>query len=239
MANVPYSFGSLSSKGVLYSNLNNKDEAVKNFKASLSHNSANQTVNKYLEDLTKKANEIENVSVKDLYALAKERRNSKLKGELGVTTLLDEYIVNVFEEGGLKKRSTYLYEITSESGIEELKEYSVDGDLKKAEIIKPNGSIVPGEDSYDYVVFSNLEVGDVVIIQYDSVEKFSGRFYKDFNTASYFNSYYPVVESTFTVITPENLKYNVVYNNGNVPFTTKKIDGKTYTNWTLKNLPQI
>lgn len=239
LANFPYSFGSLSSKGVLYSNLNNKDEAVKNFKASLSHNSANQTVNKYLEDLTKKANEIENVSVKDLYALAKERRNSKLKGELGVTTLLDEYIVNVFEEGGLKKRSTYLYEITSESGIEELKEYSVDGDLKKAEIIKPNGSIVPGEDSYGYVVFSNLEVGDVVIIQYDSVEKFSGRFYKDFNTASYFNSYYPVVESTFTVITPENLKYNVVYNNGNVPFTTKKIDGKTYTNWTLKNLPQI
>mgnify|MGYP000101851250 FL=1 len=239
LENFPYSSNSLASKGIIYSNLNNKEEAVKCFKASLSHDSSNEKVSHFLEDLTKKSNEIDNVATKDLYALAKERRNTKQKGELGVTTLLDEYIVNVFEEGGLKKRSTYVYEITSEAGIEELKEYSVSGDVKKAEIVKPNGSIVPGEENYGQLVFTNLEVGDVVIIQYDTVEKFTGRFYKDFNTASYFNSFYPVVESTFVVITPEELKYNVIYKNGTVPFTQKSLDGKKYVTWTLRNLPQI
>lgn len=237
--NFPYSSNNLSTKGILYSSLNNKDEAANYFKKSLSYNSADEKVNQYLEDLTKKVNDIDRVSTKDLYAVAKERRNTKQKGELGVTTLLDEYIVNVLEEGGIKKRSTYVYEITSEAGIEELKEYSVDGIVKKAEIVKPNGSIVPGEENYGSIVFTNLAIGDVVILQYDTTEKETGRFYKDFKTASYFNAYYPVVESTFIVISPENLKYNIIYNNGNVPFTTKKMEGKTYTTWTLRNLPQI
>jgi len=237
--NFPFSYNNLSTKGVLFGNLNNKEEAANYYKKSLSYNSGNDKVNQYLEDLTKKINDIDRVAVKDLYALAKQRRNTTHKGDLGVTTLLDEYIVNVLEEGGLKKRSSYIYEITSEAGIEELKEYSVNGVVKKAEIVKPNGSIVPAEENYGNIVFTNLAVGDVIILQYDVTERETGRFYKDFNEASYFNGYYPVVESTFTVISPENLKYNIVYNNGNVPFTSKKIEKKTYTTWTLKNLPQL
>lgn len=73
---------------------------------------------------------------------------------------MDEYIVNVYDEGGFKKRSTYAYEITSENGIEELKEYGIDyyDDVIKAEIVKPDGSIIPGERSSEKIVFTNLAV---------------------------------------------------------------------------------
>ena len=83
--------------------------------------------------------EIDEIATKDIYKLVKARRNSKLKSDYGVVLLLDEYIVNVFPEGGRKSRISYVYEITSESGIEKMKEYSLNlnyNTVLKSEIIK-------------------------------------------------------------------------------------------------------
>ncbi|WP_346985462.1 DUF3857 domain-containing protein [Chryseobacterium sp. POE27] len=198
-------------------------------------------MHKLIRDLDHTEDEISMVAIKDLYQIAAERKNKSQKGKRGVTTLLDEYIVNVYPEGGFKKRSTYLYEITSDAGIEELKEYAVNyyDDVLKAEIVKPNGSIIPGEKSDEQIVFTNLAVGDVILIQKESLERNSGRFYKDFNLSSYFNSEYPVVESIFTVITPEDINYQVKSNNREVVSTKKKIAGKLYQTWKLNNLEEL
>ncbi len=241
LANFPYSANALSRKAMLYSTMNKPVEAEKYLRESLTHNSSDAEVMSTLQNITNSTDEINNVATEDLHKLVAARRNTTMKGEKGVTTLLDEYIVNVFPEGGYKKRNTYAFEITSEKGIEELKEYNINYDdfLKKAEVLKKNGSISNGENNKESIVFSNLEVGDVVIVQTESYERTSGRFYKDFNLTSYFNSYYPVVESTFTVITPEKEHFNAKILNGSVNPTSKKINGKKYTTWSLKNLQPI
>ncbi|GAA4166098.1 DUF3857 domain-containing protein [Chryseobacterium ginsenosidimutans] len=241
LANFPYSYSLLAAKAEYLAKLNKKNEAVQFAKLSLSHNTENEQMHKLVRDIDQTQDEIDQVSIKDLYSLAKERRNKSVKGKKGVTTLLDEYIVNVYPEGGFKKRSTYAYEITSENGIEELKEYGINyyDNVLKSEIVKPNGSIIPGEKSDDQIVFTNLAVGDVILIQKESLERNSGRFYKDFNLSSYFNSEYPVVESIFTVITPENVNYQVKSNNKEVTSTKKKIAGKLYQTWKLDNLDEV
>ena len=241
LENFPYSYSLMALKAEILALQKNKDEAVKYAKKSLSHFAENERMYKLIRDLGQTEDEIDQVSVKDLKKLASERRNKGTKGKKGVTTLLDEYIVNVYPEGGFKKRTTYVYEITSESGIEELKEYYINyyDDVLKSEIVKPNGSIVPGEKSEDQIVFTNLEVGDVVLIQKESVERRGGRFYKDFNLSSYFNSEYPVVESVFTVITPENMPYQVKSNNAEVASTQKKVGNKLFQTWKLNNLPEV
>ncbi|SDR09099.1 protein of unknown function [Chryseobacterium soldanellicola] len=241
LENFPYSYSLLAAKAEYLAKLNKKTEAVKFAKLSLSHNTENEEIHKLVRDIDQKEDEIAQVSVKDLYKLVSDRRNKAVKGKKGVTTLLDEYIVNVYDEGGFKKRSTYAYEITSEKGIEEMKEYGINyyDDVIKSEIVKPNGSIIPGEKSDDQIVFTNLAVGDVILIQKESLERNSGRFYKDFNVSSYFNSEYPVVESIFTVITPENMTYQAKSNNKEVIPTKKKIGNKLYQTWKLDNLEEI
>lgn len=241
LANFPYSYTLLAAKAEILAKQNKKNEAIQFAKLSLSHNTENEDMHKLIRDLDKTTDDIDAVSVKDLYKLIAERRSKGKKGKKGVTTLLDEYIVDIYQEGGLKKRTTYAYEITSEIGIEELKEYYVNyyDKVLKSEIVKSNGNIIPGEKSEDQIVFTNLSVGDVVLIQKESIERNSGRFNKDFNLSSYFNSEYPVVESVFTVITPENLNYQVKSNNREVVSTKKKMGSKMYQTWKLDNLEEV
>ncbi len=241
LANFPYSYTVLSNIGYLYMNVNDKQKSIEYINKSLSHNSTNISLYNFLKDINNEDDEIDQVAKKDLYKLIKERRNTQWVGEKGTTRLLDEYIVNVFPEGGYKTRATLIYEITSEQGIEELKEYYLGYavNIVKSEIVKPDETIIPADKNSGTLVFPKLEIGDVVLIQYEKIERTSGRFYKDFNEVSYFNSVYPVVESTFTVITPEKTTYQTYINHSNVQAKTKKINKKIYTSWTLTNLKPL
>lgn len=241
LAYFPYSFVNFETKANIYSLMKNDKEAEKYIRKSLVHNSGNSALRKQLYDITKTPDEIEQVATKDIYKVAAARRNSKLKSDYGVITLLDEYIVNVLPEGGRKSKVTYLYEITTESGIEDMKEYSLDmnNTILKSEIIKPDGSIIPAEKGDDMLVFSNLKIGDIVHVEYERYENSSGRFYKDFNISCYFNSTYPSVEASFTLIHPSDLKYVTDFSNGTIPFTTKKINNKTCTVWKRTNIDAI
>ena len=242
LANFPYSFDLMQKKGTIYNDLNNIKDAEKYFRQSLLHNSGNSSLRKQLYDITKTPDEIEEVATKDIYKVIKARRNSTLKGDFGVTTLLDEYIVNVLPEGGRKSKVTYLYEITSEKGIEEMKEYNLQSssnNILKSEIVKQDGSIVPAEEGDGTLVFTDLKIGDVIYIQYERYENSYGRFYKDFDLSCYFNSYYPAVEVVFGFIYPSNTEYISSFINGTVPSTTKKINNKTCMIWKRTNVPAM
>ncbi|WP_379963703.1 transglutaminase domain-containing protein [Epilithonimonas sp. UC225_85] len=240
IANYPYSAQLYNSRAIANSNLKKTDLAISDLKKSLEFNFNNSKAITLLEDLTKKEDPITSVAYKDLYKLGNERKN-KVKNETGVAILLDEYIVNVFPDGGYKKKMTYLYEILSEKGIEEMKEYNFgyQDNVLKSEILKPNGSIVPGERSGNTTVFSNLQIGDVLVIQSDEIVRNSGRFSRDFNLASYFNNYYPVVESKFIVITPKDKKFEIYNNNNTLKVTSKTVGESVINTWIAKDLLPI
>ncbi len=241
LANFPYSFSALRIKAEILAKQNRKPEALKYAAMALSHNGRDLSMLDLQRDLNDKEDEISQVGAKSFTKIISDRRNTKLKGSKGVTTLLDEFIVNVYPQGGNKSRSSFLFEITSKQGIDEMKEYNVGygKNIIKAEIAKPNGTIVQAEKSEDQIVFTNIEVGDVLVIQTEELSRSSGRFYKDFNLTSYFNSEYPVVESVFTLITPQNSKYQWINNNGTVPAVSKTTGGKVYTTWIMKDMPEL
>ncbi|MES2573580.1 MAG: transglutaminase domain-containing protein [Bacteroidota bacterium] len=242
LANFPYSFMNMEKKASIYNLMKNNKEAEKYIRQSLTYNSGNGSLRKQLYDITKTPDEIDEIATKDIYKLVKERKNSKLKGDYGVVLLLDEYLVNVFPEGGKKARSSYLFEITSESGIEKMKEYSINLDsnsVLKSEIIKEDGSIVPAEQGDDMLVFSNLKVGDVIYIKYERIENGTGRFYKDFNLSCYFDSESPSAEAIFGLITPVECLYYTNFTNGDIVPTTKKVNGKNCSIWKRTNIPAL
>lgn len=242
LSNFPFSFTNMDKKAAIYNLMKNNKEAEKYIRQSLTHNSGNKQLRKQLYDISKTPDEIEEVATKDIYKLAKNRRNSKLKSDYGVVLLLDEYIVNVFPESGRKSRVSYLFEITSETGIEKMKEYSIDlysNTILKSEIIKADETIVPAEEGDDLLVFPNLKVGDVIFIQYERVENGTGRFYKDFNLSCYFDSENPSAEAIFALISPVECKYETSFSNGDIVATTKKINGKNCSIWKRTNIPAL
>lgn len=238
----PYSFNNFEKKAKIFSLMKNEKEAEKYYLKALSHNSSNTSLRKKLYDLMNIHDEIEDVETKEIYELIKSRRNTSLKGDYGVTMLLDEFIVNVFPEGGRKSKIRFIYEITAENGIEELKQYNLDTysvNLIKSEIVKKNGSLVPAEVSSNMLVFSNLEVGDVIYIEYEYTSNSYGRFYKDFEASSVFNGSYPSIEAIFTIIHAPTLKLNVNYKNGEIPYVEKKVKNKVIKQWKKSNIPSI
>lgn len=242
LSNFPYSFTNMEKKAAVYNLMKNSKEAEKYIRQSLTHNSGNGKLRKQLYDISKIPDEIDEVATKDVYKLAKSRRNSNLKSDYGVVLLLDEYIVNVFPEGGRKSRISYLYEVTSETGIEKMKEYSISlnsNTVLKSEIIKADGTIVPAEQGNDLLVFSNLKVGDVIYIEYERIENGTGRFYKDFNLSCYFDSEYPSTEAIFALISPEDCKYYIDFSNGDVVAANRKINGKNCSIWKRSNIPAL
>ena len=235
----PYSFNLMQKKGMVYNSKSDLKLAEKYFRQSLSHYSSNSYLRKLLYDVTKVEDEIELVRTEDVYEYIKENRNSKLKSDYGVTVLLDEYIASVLPEGGRKYRVTMVYEVTAENGIEELKEYNLDTygiTLLKSEIVKSDSSIVPAEDGGNQLVFTNLQTGDVIYIDYEFYENPTGRFYKDFNFSYAFNGSYPTLKSVFGVISQPDLKYHVDFNNGTIAGKTKNVGSKKYQYWTKNNI---
>jgi hypothetical protein len=238
----PYSFVLLEKKGMIHHYLKQEKEAEIYLRKSLEHNPENNALRKQIYDIKKIPDEIEVVDIKDKYKLIKERRNSKMKSDYGVVTLFDEYIVNILPEGGQKSKVVLIYEITGDSGIDEMKEYNLNTygiNLVKSEVIKKDGAIVPAEVGDDVLVFANLLVGDVVYVEYDFFSQSSGRFYKDFNLDCYFNSTYPSHESVFILLHPEEVTYQFQLFNGDIKPLKSKVNAKTCTTWRRLDVPAI
>ncbi|HLV52100.1 MAG TPA: transglutaminase domain-containing protein, partial [Flavobacterium sp.] len=234
LQNFPYSFVLMEAQGNAYNQIKEVSKAEKLFKQSLSHHTGNTSLRKHLYDITHRKDESDEVITADVYDYIKEHRNSSMKTDYGIIILLDECIVNVFPEGGQKYDFTYIYEVTSDTGVEYLKEYELGGyetTILKSEIIKPDGSIVPAERSYGNLVFTNLKPGDVILVKYQSFENSVGRFFKDITLTYPFRSSYPTELLRYGIIYPKGKTFQSEVVNGKINPTTKTIGNKNYTEW--------
>jgi hypothetical protein len=123
--------------------------------------------------------------------------------------------------------------------VESFKEYNLglSGNyiINKSELVKKDGSIVPAQKSGSNLVFNQLEIGDIVYVDYQSSFSSTGRFYKDYTDKYALDFYHPMSRFSFQVLVPEskNLNYKVV--NGELEPTIKNKNGYKLYEWTLDN----
>jgi hypothetical protein len=176
-----------------------------------------------------------------MYDYISEHRNKIEDNNYGVNGLLMQTDILNYETGGGEYRVTEIYEITSQNGVDIFKEYSLDlsGNyvIKKSEAIKPNGDILPADKSGSNLVFDNLEIGDVIYIDYESRFSRNGRFYKDYIYNNDFGGYHPFINETYRILTnSKDINYTVT--NGKVNYKTFK-EGEYYVHdgvWIIINL---
>ncbi len=219
LANFPYSFTFMETKGTVLQHLNRKAEAIKWYEKALSHNSADAKLRQKIRDLKGLKDPLQDFAVKDYYKFIRENRGKIKENNYGVNQLLEQHLVHIYKEGGHKHRRIYIYEVTSDKGIERLKEsnYNTGGHtvFLKSEIVKDNGSVVPADRRGGHLVFGGLEKGDVILVDVESTIAETGRFYKDYENTFSINGFDPEKRFQLVILAPKNmpLKHKTV--NGN------------------------
>ena len=148
----------------------------------------------------------------------------------------------VYQKGGGRYKTRYIYEVTSQKGIEMLKEYDLglsgDYSIIKSEIVKADNSIVPADKNRSSFVFNKLSEGDVIYIEFEENFTSSGRFYKDYIDNQSFESYYPFIKKIYRVFTKkENLNFEV--KNGEIDFKKFKLKNYNVYQWQLENIKEL
>jgi tetratricopeptide (TPR) repeat protein len=159
-----------------------------------------------------------------------------------VVTLNEEVQKVVYEQGGSEQKTYITIKILTQKGIENWKEYSVDYDkwedlvIEAAEVIKANGTKVPAERNEAQLVFTNLEIGDVINVSYKtksySQGKLSGYFWDSF----YFSNGRPFLKSKYSLLISKNQKFN--YKFSQKPIEPVKISSDEFDLYTWKNEKQ-
>lgn len=241
--NYPYSFQAMEYMGIAQQQTGNKKKALINFQNSLIYDNGNSTLLKKIETLSREGNIIDSYATKDIYNYVEEKRGKHHINNYGSNILLDDRVVQLYESGTIKSKNTYLYEITSENGVESYKEYDLglsgNYTILKSEIIKKDKSIVPAEKTRSKFVFNGLELGDVIYVSYQYVSTGSGRFYKDYVDAYQFDSENNCLRTNYTFIVPNEISFNYKVENGEIPLKIQKKDDYKVYKWQLLNAPEL
>jgi len=245
LSNYPYSFVGMELKGTALEQIGQKKEALKWYKKSLKHNGSNTSLRKKIDDLSNAKNYLDELATANVYDFMAENRDKGVKNNYGYNYLLDESLLQLYTEGGGKSRTRYVVEITSDSGIEALKEVNLglsgNYHVSKSEIVKPNQKIIPASKSGSNLVFNNLEIGDIIYVDYESSYSNSGRFYKDHVDYFQFDSYNPILKNTLKILVPKGKRFEYEMLNGDIDYKKETLDDYVYHQWESndqKGMPQ-
>ena len=226
-------------KGDILKQLNKSNEALEYYKKALAHNSGDSQLRNKINDISKKENLINDLVLEEAYDYIDANRNKITTNNYGFNILMDDSNIEIFEEGGFKYRYVYIYEVTSNNGIETFKEYNLGlgGSYKflKSELVKPNGNVVPADRSGSNLVFNDISIGDVVYIDYEGIVTTTGRFYKDISDRMQMGSFHPIVNASVEILVPKSVDLHYKYMNGNLePEIIKKKEHNLYK-WEVNN----
>lgn len=243
LKNFPFDFTAMEKIGNSLYQKDDKKKALSVYQEYLKHNGANKKVRKRVEELTKTDGLLEAYKVKEVYEYASSNRNKGLPNNYGYNYLLDESLVQIYEQGGGKSIRRYLLEVTSNSGVESLKEINLglsgSYTMLKYELIKEDGSLKPASKSGSKLVFNDLTPGDVIHIEYNTSWSDTGRFYSDYVDYFQIDSYHPTISRKYVVLMPKNKVLNFSAVNGDVPFTKEEKGRYNSYIWSLENLKGI
>jgi tetratricopeptide (TPR) repeat protein len=176
----------------------------------------------------------------DIDQIVKDDKESEAKNtDYGYYYMLDQKDVIMHPGGATEEYYTVLIKITNEKGIDAYKESSISYSnsqsllIEKAEVIKKSRAKIEGEKNGNEIVFTNLEVGDVVVFKYRLQSYVYGRFAKEFWDRYYFGGQIYTASTKYNLLLPANQKINYQLVNTNLkPDITNVEDFKKYS-WEL------
>ncbi|MRX47592.1 transglutaminase domain-containing protein [Pedobacter puniceum] len=222
--------------------LGKKDEAIAAYKKVLELNPNNYDAIKELREMQGKKplfNYFEKVDISK--ALVDAPKQSDYPDDECII-LIDEVQTIIHSSGGSEERYYMLAKILNSKGVENWKEYTVSASsrqrylIEEAVVIKASGQKVPGEINDQDIVFTNLEVGDAIYVNY-RVENYSqGQLANKFWDTYYFSHYYPYKKTKYSLLVAQNIPLQYKFSQKNIEPLRTKIDD--YELYVFENINQ-
>lgn len=193
---------------------NHKDKAIQYYQQSLNLYQNDYESIKALRKLQDKKDVFSYFKDPDVDAIIKNAPKAADYPDDNAVTLNEEVQKVVYAQGGSEQKTFITVKILNQKGIEGWKEYAIDYDkwedllIETAEVIKANGSKVPAETNDNNLVFTNLEVGDVINIKYKTKSYSQGKLSGYFWDSYYFSSGRPFVKTKYSLLISKNQKFN-------------------------------
>lgn len=241
----PYYHKALGDIGYCYLQQNNKEKALEYFRKGLTLHPGMYAYRKQIRTLEGKKDIFSYFPQADSYGMI----NAALKAPQDTTHpfyyILDEKNVVLYPDGASERQALTAVYIRNNSGIETWKELSLPYNsvyenmtIIKAEVVKANGSKVPGEIYGNEVVFTKLEPGDAVFYHYKTHSYGIGRLGKEFWDKFYFSARVPTMHARYSILTGENIPLHYTFPGKTTiePAVSKQEEFKLFT-WEMKNVP--
>ncbi|MBR9922488.1 MAG: DUF3857 domain-containing protein [Bacteroidetes bacterium] len=181
----------------------------------------------------------------DVYALCRNAPDASAYPEDNSVLLLDEVQSVVYEDGGSEMRRVMVVKVFNTDGVDIWKEYSIpvygnqNGNIEKSEVVKANGTKVESQNQGANLVFQALEPGDAIHISYKLQNYYSGKLTDQFWDKFYFNFFFPVQQTRYSLIMPKSKEFQYKTENFDMDPDVEDLgDQKLYV-WEMDDLPSI
>jgi predicted Zn-dependent protease len=246
LALSPYLPGAYSTRGSVYKSMKEDELAKESFRKSIYYEPTSYDSRSQLRLLEnkKEVNELfPKINLDDL--ISKAPSSTEYPQDNSLLLLNDNQLV-VYPEGAKEYRYEIAIKILNKSGIENWKEYTAGYNsynqkliIDKAELIKANGTKAKAETNDNVVVFSNLEVNDVLHLDYRVQDLSTGKLANHFFDHFLFQYRLPSVINRYSILVPKNKTFDYVVKNGNIQPTVSDVEDMKLYQWESKNLPAI
>ena len=244
----PYLPGVYNYRGYIYKNLNKTELAKENFSKSIYYGPTSYDSRAQLRLLENKKELSEFFPKNDLTEIIAKAPTAKEYPEDNSAILLNDQQLVIYPEGAKEYHYDIAIKILNQSGIETWKEYSIgyNGNtqkmlLDKAEVIKTGGNKIKAEtnEDNDHIVFTNLEVNDVLHLEYRIQDYSTGEIAKHFYDQFALQYSIPSLLNRYSILVPKAKEFKHMVTNGDVKPQISDVEDMKLYQWESHNMPAI
>jgi tetratricopeptide (TPR) repeat protein len=232
--------------GIIAEQDGKKDMAIQAYQKTLLYEPNKYEARTKLRELLNKKDLYKQFDQKDPYDIIKAAANKTIAKDYGFSYLLNEKQIIVYGEGGVEEYTTIVVKINTEKGIDSWKESYIPYNsylqsllIEKTEVVKPNGSKHQAERDDNELVFTDLQVGDAIVLKYRIQNYSSGRLSADFWDRFLLSGFYPADLIRYSLLINKSLPLHYEITNGSVTPSVRDIeDFKMYT-WQMTNTQAV
>ncbi|MDB5115598.1 MAG: hypothetical protein JWQ79_1090 [Mucilaginibacter sp.] len=235
-----------TSLGQVYAAMpNQKQKAIQAYQKGLQLNPSDYESIKSLRKLQNKKDVFDYFEEPDIATIVKNAPKASDYPDNNFIVLDKEAQKVAYENGGSEDQNYIIVKIFNQKGIEALKEYSIDYNndqsllIETAEVIKSNGTKIPAERNENNLVFTNLEIGDVINISYKLSNYFKGSLASHFWDSFYFSMGFPSVKLKYSLLVSKNKKFSYKFSGQTIEPVKKDVDEFTLYTWKSDNTKSI
>jgi predicted Zn-dependent protease len=234
----PYIGSTYNTIGSIYKIMGKKELAMEAFQKSIYYDPTSYDSREQLRQLQEKKIMFDFFAKSDPEKIFENSPKADAYPEDHSLILLNEHQYVIYPEGAKEFRNELIVKVFNNSGIETWKEYQIGYNgysqrliVDKAEVFKSNGNKVQAESNNEgYIVFTNLEAGDAIHLEYRIQNYNHGKLAKHFWDQFFFRYTIPSLHSKYSVLLPKTKEFKYEILNGDIKPTIADIeDMKLYT----------